>query len=327
MIKPTVSVIIPNYNHAPYLTQRIESVLSQTYQDFEVILLDDCSTDDSRSIIERYAARNERIQTVFNENNSGSPFAQWNKGITLARGEFIWIAESDDYADKYFLEELLPHLEENDFTGVVYCQSWVVDQYGTLVNNMKDWTNSLDKVRWTKDYFNRGRNECREYLYFKPTIPNASAVLFRKSVCLEIGMADEHFTMCGDWLHWIKALERTDVYFVAKSLNYFRSHSATTRVIVTHNKILNLIKEEYQILEYILSGLDSEDALRKKLLRSYFERSFNFCPVRLKFSKKFFTYVNTVAKVDTMAYPRIFLAIFKRTITYIPSIATKYLRR
>src|SRR5260370_20691240 len=95
---PTVSVIIPNYNHARYLRQRIESVLRQTYQDFEVILLDDCSTDDSRSILSSYAG-DSRVRMEFNEVNSGSTFKQWNKGVRLARVEYVWIAESDDYAD------------------------------------------------------------------------------------------------------------------------------------------------------------------------------------------------------------------------------------
>jgi cellulose synthase/poly-beta-1,6-N-acetylglucosamine synthase-like glycosyltransferase len=91
---PKVSVIIPNYNHARYLRQRIESVVGQTYQDFEVILLDDCSTDESRSIIDEYA-RDPRVRIEFNQKNSGNTFKQWNKGVKLARGEYVWVAESD----------------------------------------------------------------------------------------------------------------------------------------------------------------------------------------------------------------------------------------
>ena len=114
---PKVSVIIPNYNHARFLRQRIESVLGQTYQDFEVILLDDCSTDESRSIISEYA-KNPRVRIEFNETNSGSTFKQWNKGVRLARGEYVWMAESDDYADERLLERLVKVLdEEPEVTG------------------------------------------------------------------------------------------------------------------------------------------------------------------------------------------------------------------
>src|ERR1041384_7243968 len=99
---PAVSVIIPNYNHARYLRRRVESVLGQTYQDFEVILLDDGSTDDSRGIIASYEG-DARVTIAMNAANSGSVFKQWNKGVQMARGRYVWIAESDDYAGPGFL--------------------------------------------------------------------------------------------------------------------------------------------------------------------------------------------------------------------------------
>src|SRR5712671_345349 len=107
--EPTVSVIIPNYNHARFLRQRVDSVLGQTFQDFELILLDDCSTDERQSIIPENAA-DPRVRMEFNEKNSGSTFKQWNKGVRLARGEYVWIAESDDYAEPQLLEKLVSRL-------------------------------------------------------------------------------------------------------------------------------------------------------------------------------------------------------------------------
>ena len=102
---PKISVVVPNYNHARFLPKRIDSILGQTLQDFELILLDDCSTDASRSILDKYAD-NPKVRTEFNAVNSGSPFTQWSKGVRLARGQYVWIAESDDYADERFLERL-----------------------------------------------------------------------------------------------------------------------------------------------------------------------------------------------------------------------------
>jgi len=101
---PKVSVIVPNYNHAPYLRQRIESILNQTYQDFEVILLDDCSTDNSRDILNNYRNQSKVSHCIFNAVNGKSAFQQWQKGVQLAKGEYIWIAESDDWAEPEFLE-------------------------------------------------------------------------------------------------------------------------------------------------------------------------------------------------------------------------------
>src|SRR5262249_35072754 len=126
---PKVSIVVPNYNHARFLPQRLDSILGQTFQDFELILLDDCSTDDSRTILSQYA-RDPRVRIEFNEVNSSNPFKQWNKGVGLARGEYVWIAESDDYADARLLENLAPRLDDEPRAGFAYCRSWrvVLDQ-------------------------------------------------------------------------------------------------------------------------------------------------------------------------------------------------------
>src|ERR1700722_12237889 len=128
---PQVSVIVPNYNHARFLQKRIESVLRQTFQDFDLILLDDSSTDDSRSILSSYA-RDPRVTIEFNEANSGSTFRQWNKGVRLARGKYVWIAESDDYADERLLERLVAVLDAEPEVVFVNCRSWRVDADGQV---------------------------------------------------------------------------------------------------------------------------------------------------------------------------------------------------
>ena len=123
---PKVSVIVPNYNHAPYLRQRLDSIINQTFRDFEVIVLDDASTDDSREIIQTYAGY-PMFRFLFNETRNGSAFKQWQKGLESARGEYVWFAESDDCASPYFLSKLLPILENDKSLGLVYCQSYLAD--------------------------------------------------------------------------------------------------------------------------------------------------------------------------------------------------------
>ncbi|MFT7619692.1 MAG: glycosyltransferase involved in cell wall biosynthesis, partial [Planctomycetota bacterium] len=95
--KPLVSVIVPNYNHAKFLGPRLESVFAQTFQDFEVIYLDDASNDNSNEVANSFNS-DPRMSMVLNQENSGSPFVQWNKGVSMAKGDLIWIAESDDRA-------------------------------------------------------------------------------------------------------------------------------------------------------------------------------------------------------------------------------------
>ena len=226
---PKVSVIIPNYNHARFLRQRIKSVLEQTYQDFEVILLDDCSTDESRSILSSYAG-NPQVRIEFNEVNSGSTFKQWNKGVRLARGEYVWIAESDDYADSRLLEELVMRLDAEARAAFVYCRSWRVspnDQPDGFIDPGIPSRN--EQHRWTADYCADGHAECRNYMVICNTVPNASAVVFRKAVYERVGGADESLRLCGDWKLWAAMALTGKVAYVAEPLNYYRFHDASVR--------------------------------------------------------------------------------------------------
>src|SRR5712692_7414539 len=168
---PTVSVIIPSYNHARFLRQRIESVLRQTYQDFEVILLDDCSTDDSRSILSEYAG-DPRVRMEFNEVNSGSTFKQWNKGVRLARGEYVWIAESDDYADERLVERLVRVLDADPEVTLAYCRSWNIGSNDQHLGP-DSYLNRLDANHWTSDFVVDGLEECRRVFIHENPVPNA----------------------------------------------------------------------------------------------------------------------------------------------------------
>lgn len=138
VIGAAVSVIVPNFNHAPYLAQRIDSILAQTFADFELILLDDCSTDSSRGVIERYREHPKVAHIVVNERNSGSTFAQWRRGLALARGRYVWIAESDDYADPEFLATLVPLLDADSEAVVAFTGSHMVDAAGAPIPGV-DW--------------------------------------------------------------------------------------------------------------------------------------------------------------------------------------------
>src|ERR1700740_345808 len=156
---PKVSIVVPNYNHAKYLRQRIESVLTQTYRDFEVILLDDCSTDESRTILREYTS-DKRVRLEFNEVNSGSPFKQWKKGLEMASGKYIWIAESDDYANPRLLERLVAVLESDPAVVFAYCRSSVVEEGGTVAGFVDSRLRHLEPQRWTADFCAEGREEC-----------------------------------------------------------------------------------------------------------------------------------------------------------------------
>jgi glycosyltransferase involved in cell wall biosynthesis len=223
-----VSVIIPNYNHGKFLKQRIDTILCQTYQDFELIILDDCSTDESRSIIDEYVAKTPGTLSFYNNSNSGNPFKQWDFGVSKANGEFIWIAESDDFADPSFLEKTSSILIKNENVGLVYCNSKVID----LLNNTEYFISDL-KVKsfgkkWKDDYINSGKNEISECLFRQNTINNVSGVLFRKSKYVEAGYADQSMKYCGDWFLYIRILLNSDIAYIANPLNTYRLHAGSS---------------------------------------------------------------------------------------------------
>lgn len=267
---PKVSIIVPNYNHARFLEQRIHSVLNQTYQDFEVILLDDASTDHSREIIARFAS-DPRVRTEFNPSNSRSPFRQWNKGLRLARGEYAWIAEADDDADLRLLERLVAVLDSHPNVGLVYCQSNVIDEQGRVLLRCDKWTEFLDATRWRSDFINEGGDECARYLIHTCTIPNASAVLFRRALYERAGFADETMRYSADWLMWVSILLGSDVAFVAEPLNRFRRHGTSVSAAMARSatELLERLRVMGKILQRVNVPPDQQAAARDATAKSW----------------------------------------------------------
>jgi glycosyltransferase involved in cell wall biosynthesis len=225
---PTVSVIVPNYNHARYLRRRIDSILTQSYEDFELILLDDCSTDHSREVLQSYAD-NPRIKIALNTKNSGSAFKQWNKGVQMARGHYIWIAESDDYADPRFLARMVAILDGTSDVTFAYCGSWWVDEEERHLACSDPYVNRLDADHWRADFVVDGFRECQQFLVLCSPFANASAVVFRRDVYDRVGQADERFRVCGDYKVWAEMALEGKIAYVAEPLNYFRSHLENVR--------------------------------------------------------------------------------------------------
>ena len=173
-----ISVIVPNFNHEKYLAFRLDSIFNQTYSNFEVILLDDCSTDNSRQILSEYA-RNEKVShCIFNEINTGNTFKQWAKGIDLAKGELIWIAESDDFCELNFLEEVVKPLLDDKEVVMSYCQSNKVDENNNLTGNWISYTQNIDSQNmFLANFTMQGNLFLEQFLIDRNVIPNVSAVV------------------------------------------------------------------------------------------------------------------------------------------------------
>lgn len=213
-----VSVIMPNYNHAPFLRERLDSIFAQDYANKEVILLDDASTDESRTILNEYAARPEVKHVILNDANSGNTFIQWEKGLSLATGDYIWIAESDDVADSRLVSRLVSALEQSD-AMIAFAHSEWIDERGVVIPR------NCDK-QWSEDFVMDGVSFIKKYLLGYSHICNASAVLFRRSALSGVDMQHvQQYSASGDRLFWISLALQGKVAYVADSLSRFRQHT------------------------------------------------------------------------------------------------------
>lgn len=243
LIQSMVSIIIPNYNHAQYLDERIQSVLNQTYQNFEVIILDDKSTDNSREVIEKYRNHPKVSQVIYNEVNSGSTFKQWEKGLKIAQGDIIWIAESDDSCHPDFLKTLVPlYLNEN--ACIAFAKSIKMDSDSNLLGPFPY------QAELTQNFILDGKKFISNFLYQKNLIMNASATIFDKEIALKIDKKYMNYKGSGDWLFWIEIAEKGIVCYVNQKLNFFRKHqeNTTTQMEKTGKHFI----ENYYIYQYLV---------------------------------------------------------------------------
>jgi hypothetical protein len=166
---------------------------------------------------------------VLNASNSGSPFRQWLKGIDLAGGDLIWIAESDDSCRPELLERLVPAFLDPEVT-LAYCQSAMIGPDGSqYAADYLAATEDLSPVRWRYPYCIPGPEEVELALSQRNTIPNASAVVFRKPDEIEEREDLEDLKLAGDWLFYAMRVRRGRIAYVSESLNGHRHHDRTVR--------------------------------------------------------------------------------------------------
>lgn len=239
LLEPTVSrvsVIVPNYNYAEYLPERLDSIYAQTMPLYEVIVMDDKSTDESMEVIAEYLASTKRVaQLLRNDVNSGSGYLQWRKGLEEARGEYVWIAEADDVADPQFLEEALS-LAAASGAAFVFTDSAQLDSQGRAIGDSYGfYFAKVDSTQFRSTFTMEGKEFARRFLSVRNVILNVSGVLWRREALMQaFGDAQEHlgeFKLATDWLlYFLAALRSDQIGYVAKPLNQHRRHQTS----VTH---------------------------------------------------------------------------------------------
>jgi glycosyltransferase involved in cell wall biosynthesis len=265
---PLVCIVVPNFNHRRFLPERFNSIFAQTYRNIEICFLDDASGDDSVEYV-RGLASPFQISIDVNKQNSGSAFRQWARGLSFARGEFIWIAEADDSCAPDFLERLVALAKRSPSAGLVYSQSRIIDERGRMLGETPRYLCEIHPSRWRQDYFARGADEVSNYLILRNTVPNASACLFRREALQEINLAGMPLRLCGDWLAYAKILRRHDIAFLAAQLNNHRQHGKTLRT--SSDRGDQRIRESYLVQKAIMEQITIAPEIHELACRFTFQ--------------------------------------------------------
>lgn len=260
-----ISVVVPNYNYSNYLYQRVYSILNQNYKIHELIILDDASKDNSLFYIkqiEQKISEFVNVKVVVNDINSGNAFSQWQKGINLATGDYVWVAEADDYAKKNFLNEIVSPLKKNNNIVISYADTGFIDSNGYITkNSLVDQIDILKTNHWNASYVNKGIAEINCYSYLNCTIPNVSGTIIKKGNYDEIFESAKKFHQSGDWFTYLNILNLGDISFINKTLNYYRVHGNNISQtfdkkahILEIQRIYKFVKEKY--------GIDDEQQIQ-----------------------------------------------------------------
>lgn len=246
--KPLVSVLMPCYNHAKYVGESIESVLNQTYENFELIVADNGSTDNSYEEICKYS---DRISIIRLEENDISGVGM--KMFALAKGDYIAIMTSDDYWLPTKLEKQMGVFEEKDNVGV--CTTWAY----SADENLIPYENSQgifiqenrSRTQWIRRFVEKGN--CIAY---------PSAVMKRETYMNYCFNPLVGLRQIGDMFLWLRIVMEEDIYIVNEPLVYFRWHNSgdnRNMSAMTDDNALRICNETAYVLEFVLENID--DAL------------------------------------------------------------------
>jgi glycosyltransferase involved in cell wall biosynthesis len=268
---PLVSIILPSFNHEVFLKRRIESIFAQTYPHFELIILDDASSDRSIDILCTYKSNPAISHFLINDTNSGNPYSQWRKGIYHAKGEYVWIAESDDFSHPEFLKECVLRMQNDTRVGLTFCKSFFTDDNGNRIQIDFPFFTALDNQQGTMS----GKKFLENFLTERCGILNVSSVVFRKDVFNEFENSFKEisrYRYYGDWYIYVQIALRTNICYFDFPLNYFTKplHSYSSNQETPRH-----FKEKIKLQNYILHQTKNRNNYNRTVDHLYYD-IFNF---------------------------------------------------
>lgn len=244
---PKVSICIPTYNYGQFITETIESVLAQTYADYELIVVDNCSSDDTMALVAAYVAKDERIRYFCNESNLGM-VGNWNRCLQYVRGEYVKILCADDLLEPSCLKRSMEIFDRYPNVSLVTCIRQTVD---------KELKPMADIVYADSTRIESGSSVIRKCFFEGNLIGEPTAVMFRRKDA-ERGF-DLRYKQLIDLEMWFHLLEKGDFAFIAEVLCSFRQHEEQgTKSSIKEFAVIDdelLLRETYLNKNYIGDSL------------------------------------------------------------------------
>ena len=247
-MEPKVSVLLTCYNHFAYLPTALESVRKQTHGNFEIIAIDDGSTDETR----KWLAKQSDLQCVFNERNLGT-YATLNEGLRRASGDFVAVLNDDDVWAPDKLRLQLELFERHPSVGLVHTNGGFINGDGAPIEG-------------SPLGFEFPRTETGDVYYdlFYQNKIIASASLIRMVCFKELGQFNPQYFGSGDWEMWLRIAARFQIGFVDEPLTLYRVHGANAS-----HKLERIWKDDQMLREWIETLLPKEQSDRARRALSH----------------------------------------------------------
>jgi len=275
-MKNKVSVIIPVYNHGGYIAKAIDSVLKQSFQDFEILVVNDGSTDNTAKELKRIS--DKRLRVISLKKNSGMSNAM-NKCIENATGEYIAHLNADDLFSVDKLEKQVAFLDKNANFGAVFTKVSIIDE------NSENFSNEDHFYYSAFDKENRCRFEWLNHFFYKGNCLCHPSVMIRKKCFDEVGFYDPRFQQVQDLEFWTRFFQKYDAHIMEEKLTFFRIFSDESnssgntpakriRYAWEATKLLeNYLKLSVVDFEKVFPNMEFRNPLEEDLLPYYIARA------------------------------------------------------
>jgi len=235
-VTPKVSFVVPCYELAHFLAECVKSILAQTYTDFEILIMDDCSPDNTTEVAMSF--QDPRIRCMRNAKNLGH-LRNYNRGIELATGEYVWLISADDVVwDTHALARYVDLLDQHPSAGFAFCAALELREGRTKVATYSSWQGS-DGLLYGKNVFER--------LVYANTIVACSGMV-RKAIYIRHGSFPLDMPYSGDWYLWCLFAMFGDVVFVADPLVAYRIHGASMTDTLSSTRVRQCADDDLAVL-------------------------------------------------------------------------------